>query len=435
MELLDSSVLTVGIPSISSSLGVDPVQMNLSITVYFLTAAVFIPLSAWVASRFGDLTTFCAAVGLFTAGSLLCGLANGIYELVTARILQGVGGAMMLPVGRTIVVRSMQPSELIRAMAILTTPAIFAPIIGPPLGGALITFGSWRLIFFLNVPLGIVAIIAAIFLIKDAGPAFQERPDLKGFVLLGSAFASLIFGFEDFSTHRLPLVADVSMVFLGGVLLLVYSAHAAAAERPILDLRLLFVKSFASSLIGGGICRIGLGAMPLLMAVLLQLGLGMDAFSAGLVTLASAVGALTNKPTIPFIVARLGARNAIILAALANGGSLILYATNQVHSSLIFLVAAFFVGGFFRSLLFTVLNAVSYRDIAEGEVGHASSLSSVAQQITISIGTGLAAVLLTIGENSNVPQQNSINSASVGFLFIGLLTLTSIPFLFAISKK
>jgi EmrB/QacA subfamily drug resistance transporter len=394
MQTLDSTVITNALPTMARSLRQDPVTLNLAITAYLLSAAVFLPISAWVADRFGARNVFRAAIVGFAASSLLCGVSQNLGELVAGRMLQGLAGAMMLPVGRLVLLRSVPKSELVRAMSYLTMPALLGPILGPPLGGFIVTFSSWRWIFFINLPMGLLGVILASLYIPDVREAVRERLDLQGFILTGFGLAGLVYGFDNLGREILPFTVVAAMLAGGAICSTLYVFHARRTPHAILDLSLLRIGTFTASVIGGLFSRLVIGATPFLLALLLQLGFGLSAFRAGLLTFVGAVGALLMKTTARPIIQRFGFRRVLIVNALAVAalsGSYCLFRATTPHW---ILLSVLLVGGFFRSLQFTALNALGYADVPPPQMSRASSLASMFQQLAQSLGIGIAALLI-----------------------------------------
>jgi EmrB/QacA subfamily drug resistance transporter len=394
MQTLDSTVITNALPTMARSLREDPVTLNLAITAYLLSAAVFLPISAWVADRFGARNVFRAAIVGFAASSLLCGVSQNLGELVAGRMLQGLAGAMMLPVGRLVLLRSVPKSELVRAMSYLTMPALLGPILGPPLGGFIVTFSSWRWIFFINLPMGLLGVILASLYIPDVREAARERLDLRGFILTGSGLAGLVYGFDNLGRDVLPFTVVAAMLAGGAICSTLYVFHARRTPHAILDLSLLRIGTFTASVIGGLFSRLVIGATPFLLALQLQLGFGLSAFRAGLLTFVGAVGALLMKTTARPIIQRFGFRRVLIanaLAVAALSGSYCLFRASTPHW---ILLSVLLVGGFFRSLQFTALNALGYADVPPPQMSRASSLASMFQQLAQSLGIGIAALLI-----------------------------------------
>ena len=394
MQTLDSTVISNALPTMARSLREDPVTLNLAITAYLLSAAVFLPVSAWVADRFGARNVFRAAIVGFALSSLMCGLSQSLTELVIARMLQGVAGAMMLPVGRLLLLRSVPKSELVRAMSYLTMPALLGPILGPPIGGFIVTFWSWRWIFFINVPMGIIGVVLASLFIPDVREDVKEKLDVRGFILTGCGLAGLVYGFDNLGRDVLPFSVVAAMLAGGAICAALYVPHARRTPHAILDLSLLKIRTFAASTLGGLFSRLVIGASPFLLALLLQLGFGLSAFQAGLLTFAGAVGALLMKTTAGPIIRFFGFRRVLIGNALAVAAISGCYALFRATTPHWILIATLLVGGFFRSLQFTALNAMGYADVPTPLMSRASSLASMFQQLAQSLGVGLAALLI-----------------------------------------
>lgn len=434
MQMLDSTVIANALPAMAQSLGEDPARLNLAITSYLLSLAVFIPVSGWVADRFGARRVFALAIAVFTASSVLCGAAGTLGFLVGARLLQGLGGAMMVPVGRLVVLKTVPKSEIMRAMSILTAPAVLGSVLGAPVGGFIVTFLSWRWIFFINIPVGVIGIALVLLLIPDVREAVRPPLDWRGFLLSGAGLSALVFGFETIGRGAVPGWLTAVAVMLGAGCWLTYYLHQRATPYPILDLRLLRLQTFAAATFGGGLCRLGFGAIPFLMAMLLQVGFGLSPFAAGLLTFASAAGALVNKPAIRPIVAWLGFRSLLIGTALFNGLFLCGYALFRPDTPHAVILAALLVGGFFRSMLFTSLNTLGYADVPSPQMGRATSLASTAQQVSLSLGVGFAALLLHISLVLRGGAALAAVDVYPAFLVVGLVSLASLPWFLRLDR-
>jgi EmrB/QacA subfamily drug resistance transporter len=435
MENLDSTVIATALPEIARSLGEDPLRLNLAITSYLLSLAVFIPLSGWVADRYGARRVFRAAIVIFTLGSACCGLANSLPELVTARILQGMGGAMMVPVGRLVMLRTVPKSELVRAMSYLTVPALLGPVLGPPLGGFIVTYSSWRWIFFINLPMGLLGIALATIFIEDVRESGVRPLDLRGFLLAGIGLAGLMFGFETSGRGVLsgPLVACLLLV--GVLSTTLYVLHARVRSYPIIDLNLLRIPTFATAILGGSLFRIGIGALPFLLPLMLQLGFGLTPFASGLLTFASAAGAMTMKLTAAPIIRALGFRavligNAFVSSLFLAGCSLF---TPVTPHWLIF--GVLLTGGFFRSLQFTSVNTLAFADVPAALMSRATSFQSMAQQLSVSIGVGTGALLLHLTLLARDKTTLSAGDFAPAFLAVAAISLSSLAFFLALSPE
>ena len=396
MQELDSSVITTAIPVMARSLQVDPLHLNLAITSYMLSLAVFIPLSGWLADRFGARTVFQSAMVVFTLGSVCCGLSSTLSELIGARILQGMGGAMMVPVGRLIILKSVTKAELVRAMIWFTTPSLIGPIMGPPIGGFIVTYASWPWIFFINIPIGMAGIaLAAIFIGESREPEVAPL-DIRGFLQMALALVGLVFGFQALSQDILSHQLIALLVIGGTVFLGLYVRHTRFAPNPIVDLRLLEVPTFRAATVGGAFFRVSAGALPFLLPLMLQLGFGLTPVMSGLLTFAGAAGALTMRVMAQPVIRTFGFRTLLIGNALISGGFLFAYALFGPSTPLTVIFVTLFVGGCFRSLQFTGLNSVAFADVATELLSRASTLSSTAQQLSFSLGVGVGTMLLKL---------------------------------------
>ena len=363
MENMDGTVISTSLPAIALDLHQDPIVLKLALTSYLLTLAVFIPASGWVADRFGARTVFCSAIVIFTVGSILCGASTSLPTLIAARVFQGLGGAMMVPVGRLVLLRSVPKSDLVSAMAYLTVPALIGPVAGPPLGGFITTYFHWRWIFWINVPIGVLGVLLSLRFIQNLREEAVPRFDFKGFVLSGVGLLSLISGLSMIGRAIAPLWEVAAMVAIGALSLLAYVRHADGDEDAILDLKLLKIPTFFAGVVGGLIFRVGIGAMPFLLPLLLQIGFGLTPFQSGSLTFATAAGALLMKFTASTALRWFGFRQTLIVNGVISGAFLAacaLFTASTPHWALLLTLLA---GGFFRSLEFTALNAISYADI------------------------------------------------------------------------
>lgn len=394
MENLDATVITTALPPIARSLHEDPLRLSLAVTAYLLSLAVFIPLSGWVADRYGARRVFRSAIVVFTCGSMLCGAAQNMPELVAARILQGIGGALMVPVGRLVLLRNVPKSELVTALSYLTVPALMAPLLGGPLGGLIATYASWRWIFFINLPIGLLGYWLVSRYITEVREAEPRRLDLRGWGLLGAGLAGLVFGLETLGKDVLPQALVAAMLGAGTLLLGGYAWYARGRPQAILDLSLLRVPTFAVVISAGSLFRVGIGALALLMPLLLQLGFGLTPLRSGLLTFSGAIGAMLMKLLAMRIVRRFGFRSLLIANSVIAGAYLLACGLLRPEAPQILIVILMLISGFFSSLQFTCLNAIAFADVSESRMSHATSFSSTAQQLSLSVGVGLAAQLL-----------------------------------------
>ncbi len=422
MENLDSTVLATALPEIARSLGESPLHLNLAITSYLLSLAIFIPVSGWIADRFGARRVFCAAIVVFTLSSISCGFAESFWGLVASRVAQGVGGAMMVPVGRLVLLRSVSKSELVGALALVTIPALVGPIVGPPLGGFITTYLSWRWIFWINVPIGVAGIVLALILIPNVR---EERPppfDWAGFALAGAGLAALMMGFETVGRDMLPAPAVAALLAGGAAALAIYVLHARRRAHPVLDLSLLRIGTFRAAAFGGFLFRVGVGAIPFLLPLLLQLGFGMSALQSGLHTFAAAVGALTMKVAAKRILRRFGFRNVLVANAAISAASIAACALFDAATPGAIILAVLLIGGFFRSLEFTSINALGYCDVPRERMSRATSLASVGQQLSLTVGVGLGALILHVVVGLRGAAEAVAADFAPAFALIGLVS-------------
>ncbi|HRX36730.1 MAG TPA: MFS transporter [Aestuariivirga sp.] len=394
MENMDSTVIATSLPAIARDLGTDPIVLKLAFTTYLLSLTVFIPISGWMADRFGAKLIFRLAITVFTIGSVACGSAGSLGGLVAARALQGIGGAMMVPVGRIILLRSVPKSELVDALAWLTIPALIGPLLGPPVGGFITDTFGWRWIFWMNVPFGLIAIGLATWLMPQTGVDTVPRLDVRGFLLSGIGLSSLIFGLTVMGRDLLPGHMPTGLVAAGLVLVGLYVLHARRAEKPILDLKLLGIPTFKAGVVGGSLFRLGVGAVPFLLPLMFQLAYGMSALQSGLITFMAAAGALSMKFGAARTIRRFGFRRLLLVNGLLASISIAIMGLLSSATPYVLAISLLFVGGFLRSLQFTALNAMSYSDIDNEQASYATALYTVAQQLSLSLGVVLAAFVL-----------------------------------------
>ena len=426
MENLDSTIIATALPVIANDLHEDPISLKLALTSYLLALAVFIPASGWAADKFGARTIFRAAIIVFTLGSVLCGLSYSLPEMVAARIVQGFGGAMMVPVGRLVLMRSVPRSELVRALAYLTFPALIGPVLGPPVGGFIATYFHWRWIFWINVPFGAAGVVLATLFIDNIRE--QEVPpfDWKGFLLSGFGLSVLIFGLTVAGRSNLPPLAVVGMIAAGMVALSLYVRHALAVPFPVINLRLLALPTFRASIVGGFLFRVGIGAIPFLLPLMLQLGFGFSAFQSGSLTFAASAGAMLMKTTAAPILRRAGFRNVLVFNAGLSAVFLALYSLFTAATPQFIMLAVLLAGGFFRSLQFTAINAIAYAEIKNEFMSNATSFSGVAQQLSLSAGVAVAAAAVEAVRHVNGDPVLKAGDFAPAFLVVAAISASSI---------
>ena len=391
MENMDSTVIATSLPAIAADIGTSPLTLKLAITSYLLSLAVFIPASGWTADRFGARMVFSIAIGVFMIGSIGCALSSTVTHFVIARILQGVGGAMMTPVGRLVLLRSIDKRALVNAMAWVTVPALVGPVIGPPLGGFITTYFSWHWIFLINIPIGLLGIFMALRYIDPIRSEDPERFDLYGLMLAGIGLGGIAFGLSIAGLNLVPWTIVIALIAIGSISMTLYVMHARRTGSPVLDFSLLRLSTMRASIIGGFLFRLGIGALPFLLPLLMQVGFGLSPFRSGLVTFASAVGAMGMKTLAARIIRTFGFRNIMVINAVVSSVFLAACALFTVATPLLLIMIILVVGGFFRSLQFTAINTVAYAEVEPARMSRATTLVSVNQQLAISAGVAVGA--------------------------------------------
>ena len=418
MENMDATVIATSLPAIAQDLGTDPIVLKLAFTTYLLSLTIFIPISGWCADRFGAKLVFRAAIAVFMLGSISCGLSQSLGWLIAARALQGLGGAMMVPVGRIVIMRTVSKAQLVDALAWLTVPALIGPLVGPPVGGFITTYFDWRWIFWMNIPFGLLGIMLATRLMPNT-PAETVPPlDIRGFLLSALGLSSLVFGFTIVGRDMLSDYALVALIVFGSTCLAFYVRHALSIREPILDLRLLRVQSFRASILGGSFYRVGVGAIPFLLPLMFQLGFGFTAFQSGMLTCSAALGAIVMKFSTARLLNRFGFRSLLVANGLVSCGFIAVHGLLTTATPFFLISLLLLTGGFLRSLQFTALNALSYADIDRHEVSRATSLYTVAQQVSLSAGVAIAAFILESVQVLRGNRDILASDFSVAFLIV-----------------
>jgi EmrB/QacA subfamily drug resistance transporter len=394
MEMLDGTVIATALPQMAHSFGVPPVDLNIGMTAYLLTLAVFIPISGWIADRVGTRTVFGSAIGLFTIASVLCGLSTGLGFFTLARILQGIGGAMMVPVGRLVVLRSTAKKDLMGAIATIVWPGLVAPVLGPPLGGFITTYFSWPWIFFLNLPLGVLGLIFTAWLIPNHRGEEKRLLDFIGFLLSGLACVLLVYGLDlmgrqqGAGTLAVWIMGAGFLIGCGGIW------HLRRHPTPLLDFSALRVQTYAVSIWGGSVFRIAIGTAPFLLPLMFQIGFGMDAFTAGLLVLPVFAGNLVMKAWTTSTLRRFGFRRVLLVNGLFTALSLFACGLLWPETSKIIVVAVLFFGGLCRSMQFTSFSTIAFADVPQEQMNGANTLFSTIMQLTMGLGVAVGAVAL-----------------------------------------
>lgn len=428
MENLDATVLATSLPAIAKDLGANPIHLKLALTTYLLALAVFIPASGWMADRFGAKNVFRAAMVVFSAGSIACGLSTDLGSLVAARILQGIGGAMMAPVGRLIVLRTIPRGDIINAIAWLTVPALVGPVLGPPLGGFITTYFNWRWIFWINIPVAFVGIALITRFIPNTREETSTTFDVRGFLLVGPGLSLFLTGVTMMGLGLVSRDVVLLITLSGAALLVTYVWHALRVPAPIIDLRLLKIPTYRAGVVGGFLFRTGLGAGPFLLPLLFQTGFGMTAFESGLMTFTTGIGAMFMKTQAAAIIRRYGFRrvliaNAVVASLFAAMPSLFTSATPPL-----LIVALFLAGGLSRSLQFTSVNTLAYADVPPERLSKATSFAAVCQELSGSVGVTIAAIGLQFVQYERGGSAIDAGHFPPVFILIGLVSASSILF-------
>jgi EmrB/QacA subfamily drug resistance transporter len=427
MESLDTTILNTAVPIVAQALAIPALSMKSVLASYTLSLAVFIPISGWMADRFGTRRVFASAIGLFTLGSFLCGISSDIHLLIACRVLQGCGGAMMVPVGRLTLARTFAKSELIRAMSFVAIPGLIGPMLGPIVGGLIVGYLHWRFIFFVNLPIGIVGLALVYLHLPDYREPDSKPLDIVGLILFGSGVALLSYVLEIFGDHTLGSGEILGLLALSLTLIVGYGLHATRTPFPLLQLSLFRIRTFSAAVSGSFFTRIGIGGVPFLLPLLYQVGLGFTPVQSGLLIMPQAVAALSTKFLMPRILDRVGYRGVLISNTIVLGLLLMAFATVGLGTPIWVIVLLAFCYGAFASLQYTSMNTLVYADITEHQTSNASSIASTTQQMSISFGVaaaGLAtAYFIPASLRSNPAEM--IAGLHEAFLVLGGLTILS----------
>ena len=427
MEQLDTTILNTAVPAVAHALSVSVLSMKAVLASYTLALALFIPISGWMADRFGTRRVFASAIGMFTLGSLLCGLSTSIHLLVCCRVLQGFGGAMMVPVGRLTLVRAFDKSELIRTMSFVTIPALVGPMLGPIAGGLIVRYLHWRYIFFVNLPVGIAGLILVYLHLPDYREEKRRQLDLIGLILFGSGISLLSYVLEVFGEHTLSPAEIGGLLAISIALIAAYGMHGAREQFPLLNLNLFRVRTFRTSVAGSFFTRLGIGGVPFLLPLLYQVGLGYTPVESGLLIMPQAVASMCMKLIMSQVLNRIGYRGVLISNTIIIGAILVLFATIGLHTPVWEIVLLAFLYGAFTSLQYTSMNTLVYADITEDQASNASSIASTTQQMSMSFGIAIAglvtAVFLPASARSKPPV--FIGGIHEAFVALGVFTVFS----------
>jgi len=427
MENLDATIVNTAVPSMAASLGVQPLSLKAVLTSYTLCLAVFIPISGWMADRFGTRRVFTWAVVLFTLGSLLCGLSTSIHVLVASRVMQGIGGAMMTPVGRLALVRTFPRSEMLNAMNFVVIPALLGPLLGPVTGGLIVHWLHWSTIFFVNLPIGLLGL----WLIKKHMPDYRDNAvaplDRLGFMLFGGGIALLSYVLEIFGEHRLPPGPILALLVVSLILLAAYYFHGRRVSNAVMRLSLFDIRTFNVAVLGGIITRLGIGGMPFLLPLLYQVGLGFPAWQAGLLTMPQAIAAITMKVMSKGILARFGHRQVLVANTVLFGATIMVFSFIGPGTPIWCILLLSFTQGFFSALQFTSMNSLVYADVTDRDASMANSIASTAQMMALSFGVAFASLTAGwfIGQTPQTDTADFIRALHHSYLALGTVTILS----------
>jgi len=427
MQSLDTTILNTAVPAIAGAMHVTPLNVKSVLASYTLSLAVFIPISGWMADRFGTRRVFAAAIGLFTLGSVLCGLSTRIEVLVACRVLQGMGGAMMMPVGRLTLARTYDKADLVRVMSFVAVPSLVGPMIGPIAGGLLVTYVDWRAVFYVNVPVGLLGLYFVGRYLPDYREDKTHPLDVAGLVLFGGGIALLSYVLEVFGDHSLDTASVAMLAAFSAVLLAGYGLRAARTAFPLLNLGLFRRRTFRAAVSGGFFTRLGLGGIPFLFPLLYQVGLGFTPIQSGLLVLPQAIASMGMKTLMPSILARLGYRTVLVGNTIVVGLMIMSFATVGIDTPLWRIVLQAFILGFFTSMQYTSMNTLVYADVEGRDTSAASTIAATGQQLAISFGVAGAALVasLFVPADRHGDASAIVHGVQQAFLVLGLMTVAS----------
>ncbi len=436
MENLDATVIATALPQMAGTFHTSPITLSAGMSVYMLALAVFIPISGWVADRFGSCSVFSTAIGVFTVASILCGISNTPFQFIASRVLQGIGGSMMVPVGRLVVLHNTEKKDMIRAIAYLTWPGLLAPLIGPPVGGFITTYATWRWIFFLNVPLGVVGIIFALILIPNKHADKKTRLDIPGFVFAGVTCVAVMYGMDSIGRRNAPwlliaLMAGIALLF--GFLAVWHAKHH---PHPLLEFSALKIRTFAVTIWGGSLFRMAVQSIPFLTPLMFQIGFGMNAFDSGLMVLAIFAGNVAMKPLTTPALRRYGFRKLLIVNGILLAAAVLACAFLSPGTPRFIILAVLFWGGLCRSMQFTSINTLAFADVPAPQLSGANTLFSIAWQMTNGMGIALGAVALQMsslihGGHSTL----TVTDFHLAFVMIAVVSIASLYDVFSLDRK
>ncbi len=427
MQALDTTILNTAVPAIAKALGVAPLSMKAVLSSYTLSLAVFIPISGWMADRFGTRQVFAWAIGTFTLGSFLCGVSNNIHLLVACRVLQGFGGAMMVPVGRLTLVRTFPKSELIRAMSFVAIPGLVGPMLGPVAGGFIVGYLDWRMIFFINLPVGLLGL----YLVYRHLPDYREEKspplDFAGLLLFGLGIGLLAYVLEVFGEHTLSTGVLMSLLLTSIICLIAYGLRASHIEFPLLKLKLFGIRTFRASVAGSFFTRLGIGGIPFLLPVLYQVGLGFTPIQSGLLIMPQAAAAISLKVVLRKILQRFGYRRVLVFNTVMLGVMTLSFATIGAGTPVWLIVMQVFIFGMFTSLQYSSMNTLVFADVPDEQTSGASAITSTVQQMSISFGIATASLLTAVfvSDRFHTAAPEMISGIHKALIILGAWTVLS----------
>ncbi len=424
MENIDATVLATALPTMARDFGVDAPAMSIALTSYLLSLAIFIPASGKMADRFGSRTVFRAAILVFVVGSILCAIAPTLTLLVLARLVQGIGGAMMMPVGRLVLMRSVARKDMVSAMSWLLIPALIGPIVGPPLGGFIVTYLDWRWIFYINVPIGIIGMIFVSIYIDEVKGKPSGPFDTVGFILSGVSLGSLLFGFE-LSSHEGQGAAAIFLIAVGLLFGIAYLKHARSHPSPIMDFLLMKIPSFGTSVIAGSLTRITQGAQPFLLPLLFQVGFGLSAAAAGQIVISTALGAMAMKPLARAVFRRIGFRTSLVANGIIGTVGYGLCAAFRPDWPIWVIFVVLVLSAFFMSFQFTAYNTIAYDEISQDKMSAATSFYTTFQQLMLSLGICIGALALHTSMAASGNSEPALGDFSSAFIVVAVISLTA----------
>jgi EmrB/QacA subfamily drug resistance transporter len=427
MEQLDGTILSTSLPAMARSLNADPLHMSTALTAYLLSLAVFTPVSGQVADRFGSRTVFCATIVIFMAGSALCGLATGLGTLIPARILQGIGGALMVPVGRLVLLRAVPRQELVSAIAWMLVPGMIGPVLGPPVGGLITTYLNWRWIFYVNIPVGFIGLGFVLRYIEETKEPGKVRFDILGTILSGASLCCLMFGLETLSRGQISPTSGAALLGTGVVCAALYARHARRHAAPVLDFGLMRIPTFAASVISGSLFRIAFGSVPFLLPLLMQIGFGVSAAASGAITFTAAAGSMLMKATARPMLRILGFRRTFTVVGLVSAVLLASFGLFRPAWPLPAIYAVLLACGFISSLNFTAYNTIAYADLSARQMSGATSFYSTFQQFSLTLGIAISAAFLSVLDKLGGHDLPDFHDFTLTFLLMGCIAALSVP--------